>query len=77
MKRDINEIYKIIREKRVSAQNDLVFERCKRKYPSTKKQYLIQGEIGAYTDILVLLETSQILNEEELKNDKCGDKEDV
>lgn len=60
MKRNINEIYELIKEKISNAENDLYREKT-RVYPSTKKQYELKGEIDAYKDVLNLIETSQVL----------------
>lgn len=60
MKRTINEIYDLIKEKKFNAENDLYREKT-RVYSSTKKQYELKGEIEAYEDVLNLIETSQVL----------------
>ena len=64
MKRDINEIYKILNNKRENAFNDMVYEK-NRQYPSNKKILRLQGEIEAYTDVIILIESSQILDEKD------------
>lgn len=64
MKRDINEIYKILNNKRENAFNDIMYER-NRQYPSNKKILRLQGEIEAYTDVIILIESSQILDEKD------------
>ncbi len=63
MKRTINEIYKLLLEKKENALNDLTGEQL-RKYPSNKKILKLQGEIEAYTDVINLIETSQVLANE-------------
>lgn len=63
MKRNIDEIYNLINQKIENAKNDFHKERM-RMYPSTKKQFLLEGEIQAYTDIKILLETSGVLKDE-------------
>lgn len=60
MKRTINEIYNLLLEKQENALNDLTGEQL-RKYPSNKKILKLQGEIEAYTDVINLIETSQVL----------------
>ncbi len=62
MKRNINEIHNLLKQKIENAQNDVMHERY-RQYPSQKKLLRLQGEIEAYQDILILIETSEILNE--------------
>lgn len=59
MKRTIDEIYKLINYKRESAINELKRDK-EDKYLREK----LFGEIDAYTDVLVLIETSQVLKEE-------------
>ena len=63
MKRTINEIYNLLLEKQENALNDLTGEQL-RKYPSNKKILKLQGEIEAYTDVINLIETSQVLADE-------------
>ena len=63
MKRTINEIYKLLLEKQENALNDLTGEQL-RKYPSNKKILKLQGEIEAYTDVINLIKTSQVLADE-------------
>ena len=60
MKRTINEIYNLLLAKQENASNDLTSEQL-RKYPSNKKILKLQGEIEAYTDVINLIETSQVL----------------
>ena len=60
MKRTINEIYNLLLQKKENASNDLTGEQL-RKYPSNKKILKLQGEIEAYTDVIVLIETSEVL----------------
>lgn len=62
MKRTINDIYNLINEKLENAQNDLYREKT-RIYPNNKKTLKLEGEIEAYEDIKILIETSRILNE--------------
>ena len=64
MKRDINEIFKILNNKRENALNDMIYER-NRQYPSNKKILRLQGGIEAYTDVIALIESSQILDEKD------------
>ena len=63
MKRTINEIYNLLLEKQENALNDLTGEQL-RKYPSNKKILKLQGEIEAYTDVINLIKTSQVLADE-------------
>ena len=60
MKRTINEIYNLLLQKQENALNDLTGEQL-RKYPSNKKILKLQGEIEAYTDVINLIETSEVL----------------
>ena len=69
MKYNVQELYNLIREKRENALNDLTRERCQRKYPSTKRQYMLQGEIAAYTDICVIMEHCGLIKTEDDNND--------
>ena len=62
MKRNIKDIYNLINEKIENAENDLIRENS-RVYPDYKKRLKLQGEIEAYRDIKILIETSRILNE--------------
>ena len=59
MKRTIDDIYKLINYKRESAINEL-----KREKEDKNLRERLFGEIDAYTDVLVLIETSQVLKEE-------------
>lgn len=61
MKRNINDIYNLLLQKKENAENDLLGERM-RKYPSNKKILQLQGQISAYTDVIILIETSEVLN---------------
>lgn len=61
MKRTINDIYQLLKEKEENALNDLTGERM-RPYPSNKKIHKLQGEIAAYQDVIMLIETSEVLN---------------
>lgn len=63
MKRTINEIYELLKQKKENALNDLTRERM-RQYSSNKKMLQLQGEIEAYQDTITLIETSDILNKE-------------
>ena len=63
MKRTINEIYNLLLQKQENALNDLTGEQL-RKYPSNKKILKLQGEIEAYTDVINLIKTSQVLADE-------------
>lgn len=60
MKRTINEIYELIKQKIENAKNDYCYEQT-RAYPSFKKSLKLQGEIEAYEDVKTLIETSQVL----------------
>ena len=61
MQRTINEIYELIQQKKENAKNDLQYERFKIK-PSINKVNRLIGEINAYTDIAILIETSGVLD---------------
>lgn len=60
MKRTIKEIYDLINQKIESAKNSYHAEKMK-PYSSNKKCCELQGEIEAYTDVKILLETSEVL----------------
>ena len=60
MKRTINDIYELLKQKKENALNDITRERM-RQYPSNKKILMLQGEIEAYQDTITLLETSEVL----------------
>lgn len=60
MKRTIKDIRDLIEQKIENAQNNVMYER-NRQYPSNKKILKLQGEIEAYQDILILIETSELL----------------
>ena len=62
MKQTINEIHNLLKQKEENALNDLTRERM-RQYPSSKKILRLEGEIEAYKDVIVLLETSEVLDE--------------
>ena len=59
MKRKLEEVKGLIKQKIENAQNDIVHE-MNRKYPSHKKMLRLQGEVEAYQDVLILLETSEL-----------------
>jgi hypothetical protein len=69
MKRTINEIYELLKQKRKNAIND----REKYCMPLGKEQPIkdfaikckLEGEIDAYTDIICLIESSQVLEKED------------
>jgi hypothetical protein len=58
MKRTIDEIYELIIEKRDSAIS------AKNREPEKIVRERLYGEVDAYTDVLILIETSQILKED-------------
>lgn len=60
MKRTLKEIYELIQQKKENALNDL------NSYaPKTPAEFMkLKGEIEAYTDVLVLIETSEVLENE-------------
>jgi hypothetical protein len=70
MKRTINDIYELLKQKRENAIND----REKYCMPLGKKQPIkdfaikckLEGEIDAYTDVLILIETSKVLENEKV-----------
>lgn len=59
MKRTLEEVKELIKQKIENAQNDILYERG-RAYPSNKKILRVQGEIEAYQDVLTLLEMSEL-----------------
>lgn len=61
MKRTINEIYELLKQKVENANNDFNYEHS-RAYPSNKRILKIEGNIEAYQDVIILLETSEVLN---------------
>lgn len=60
MKRTINDIYQLLKEKEENALNDLTGERM-RQYPSNKKILRLEGQVAAYQDVITLIETSEVL----------------
>ena len=62
MKRTINEIYELIEQKRENASNAYNRE-CTRVYPSKAKTAELKGELMAYEDVLILIDTSYVLTE--------------
>ena len=75
MERTINEIYKLIEQKIENAERD----RERNKYNSAvinvsniieikKSDDELKGEIQAYTDIKILLETSGLVNQDKTKS---------
>lgn len=72
MKRTIDEIYNIIIEKRDNAESHLernggiTKANCidEKGYPLLRTGLELKGEILAYTDVLCLIESSQILKED-------------
>ena len=61
MKRDLKTIVYLLEQKIENAENDLLHER-NRIYPSNKKMIRLEGEIQAYQDILILINTSGLLD---------------
>ena len=59
MKRTIDDIYRLIVYKRECALNEL-----QREKENKMLRENLFGEIDAYTDVLVLIETSQVLKED-------------
>ena len=64
MKRTIDDIYRLITYKRECAINEAHGEAKKGKERDRMFIERLYGEIDAYTDILILIETSHILKEE-------------
>lgn len=64
MKRTINEIYELLKQKQENANNDLTAEYMKQ-CPSYDKIVKLEGEIAAYHDVIILIETSDVLNKVE------------
>lgn len=61
MKRTINEIHKLIEKKIENAKRDMVIKKLEGK---SNIATIIYGEIEAYIDIKILLETSGVLENE-------------
>ena len=62
MERTIQEIYTIIWEKRENAEKHYLRESKTSRTPIDKRMLsLLEGEIEAYTDVLILIETSEVL----------------
>ena len=59
MKRTLGEVKELIKQKIENANNDICYE-MNRQYPSHKKMLRLQGEVEAYKDVLILLETSEL-----------------
>lgn len=67
MKRTIEEIHNLVKDKIENAENALIRER-NRIYPSKKNEYLLLGQIQAYKDIDILLSTSHLKENKNGKN---------
>ena len=63
MLRTIREIYILIKKKRDNAFNDLRATIDGREM-NLDKEFHLQGELDAYTDVLILLETSGVVEDE-------------
>lgn len=62
MKRTLKEIYELIQQKKQNALNDL-----NGYAPKTPAEFMkLRGEIDAYTDVLILIETSKVLENEKV-----------
>jgi hypothetical protein len=71
MKRTIKEVLNLIDEKIKNAEIDLEKAYITDKvFPCPEKISTIQGEISAYTDCKILIETSHILEDHNDKTDK-------
>lgn len=64
MKRTINDIYELLKQKQENAHNDLTAEYMKQ-YPSYDKIAKLECVIAAYHDVIILIETSDVLNKVE------------
>ena len=69
-KRSINEVYNILNKKRENALNDRDRERNKPICDIVVLERLY-GEIEAYTDIIILLETSGLVEDEQVDNEEA------
>lgn len=58
MKRTINEIYDLIKQKKDNAQRDFEIEKDR------EKANRLYGELCAYVDVICLIESSQVLENE-------------
>ena len=63
MQRTINEIYELIKQKKENALIDL-----KLNERNPLKSFNLQGEIDAYTDIICLIESSGLINQDKTKS---------
>lgn len=76
MQRTINEIYELLKQKKENAINDR--ERTRKNnyqyvngvkvYHVSNKEYELKGEIDAYTDIICLIESSGLVNQDKTKS---------
>ena len=72
MKRTINEIYELIKQKRENAERDRQISYNIIEEAKNSEEYLdakmhskeLTGEIDAYTDVICLIESSQVLEDE-------------
>ena len=65
MRRSIEEIYHLIIEKKKNAENHYIRESKTSRTPNDGRMLdMLEGEIKAYTDILILLETSGVVENE-------------
>ncbi len=63
MRRTIEEVLNLIKEKKNNAEIDLEKSYAVDKvFPCPEKINKLQGEIDAYSDVIILIETSHILN---------------
>ena len=72
MKRTINEIYELIKEKKENAERDRQISYNTVEEAKNSEEYLnakmrskeLKGEIDAYTDVICLIESSQVLEDD-------------
>ena len=68
MKRNINEIYELIKEKIRNCENDIErlhlekSGRCSGKTGAVEKAFAVKNQLMAYEDIKILIETAGVLN---------------
>ncbi len=64
MKRTINDIYELLKQKQENANNDLTAEYMKQN-PNYNRIVKLECVIAAYHDVIILIETSDVLNKVE------------
>lgn len=74
MQRTIKEVLNLLKEKKSNAEIDLEKTFATNKvFPYPEKIYRLQGEIGAYHDAIILIETSHLVEDTKDESNKNSD----